>query len=158
MTIVDFIPKDNEYYRKIYEPQGNGVCGVALLAVLTKSTLKNVLRTWGGIGGYRGYTGLSELKIMLKKLGFNFKLHRGNKAKNFKLYEDKTHICRVQWLGKEGGEYHGYKCFHDACSQSHWILIIGDMFYCNSGGWSELRWLPEYLENGYITSYLEVSK
>ena len=25
-------------------------------------------------------------------------------------------------------------------------------------GWMELRWLPEYLEKGYITSYLEIYK
>jgi len=30
------------------------------------------------------------------------------------------------------------------------------MVYCNGQGWFEIKWLPEYLEKGYITSYLEV--
>ncbi len=155
MTKEPYEPKDNEHYKKFYEPKGKGVCGVDVLAVLTKSSLKQILRIWKN---YAGYTYLLELKIMLKKLGYNYILKRGNKRKDFPYLENKINICRVQWVGKEGGKYHGYKCWHDACLKTHWILIEGDMFYCNDGGWSELRWLPEYLENGYITSYLEINK
>ncbi len=148
-------PKDNQKYIDIYEPQGNGVCGVAILAVLTRTTLKNILKIWKN---YIGYTSHSELKIMLRKLGYNYKQKQGHKSKTFLYLEDKINICRVQWIGKDGGKYHGYNCWHDACSNTHWILIQGDMFYCNGTGWAELRWLPEYLEEGYITSYLEINK
>ncbi len=148
-------PKDNEYYKKIYEPQGNGVCGVAILAVLTRSSLKQILRIWKN---YIGYTSHSELKRMLKILGYDYKQKQGHKGKTFPYLENKIHICRIQWVGKEGGKYHGYKSWHEACSNTHWILIEADMFYCNGDGWAELRWLPEYLEEGYITSYLEITK
>ena len=151
-----FEPLDNQEYRDIYEPQGRGICGISCLAVICKCSCKEILGKWGD---YRGFTPNRELRSFLEKEGYIIKVFRGNKRKDFPYFEDKIYLCRVQWLGDEGGEFHGYSNWHDATCNTHLIVVDGTKVYCNAQGWFNLELLPQYLgDEGYITSFFEVQK
>ncbi len=148
------VPADNERYRKLYESTGRGVCGPAVMAVLLR---KNIVSILAKLPDYKGYMPLRELqKHLLSVYGIKTKWKNNHKKKSFPSLEKRA-IARVQWVGKEG-KYHGYKYFTEASRHTHFILIDHDRYFCNNGEWSEMRWLPEYLEAGYITSYLEIIK
>ena len=147
-----FEPLDNKKYRNIYEPQGKGICGIATLAVILKCSIAHILKKWGD---YEGYVLNGKLRTFLENEGYEVKMLRGNKRKDFPI-ENKLHLCRVQWIGQGGGRFHGYSNWHDASCHTHLIVIDKDMVYCNDEGWFEISRLPEYLKKGYITSYLEI--
>lgn len=148
-----FIPKDNEYYRKIYEPKGKGICGISVLAVLLKKSCREILEE---IGDYKGYIGFRVLRKFLEKNNFKFKQKKGNCSKSIYITPNRKLICRVQWVGKDKGKYHGYTSWREATCNTHYIIIEDDFVFCNAEGWFEIKFLKKYLEEGYITSYLEV--
>lgn len=125
-----FEPEDNQKYRDIYEPQGKGICGIAALAVIQKCSITSILKKWGD---YEGYAPNKKLRAFLEKEGYKVKMFRGNKRKDFPIKEE-MHLCRVQWVGQEGGKFHGYSNWHDATCNTHLIVIEGDMVYCNGQG------------------------
>ena len=152
----DFVPKDNEYYRKFYEKLKKGSCGIACVAVFFKKNIKNVLKE--DFPNYKGCMNLRSLHSHLILKGFKCKWKNNHRKKTINLLDDKIAFARIQWVGKGRGKFHGYTSWHEASCNTHFILIDADRWFTNDGGWSEVRWLPEYLERGYITSYLEISK
>ncbi len=151
------IPKDNEAYRQIYEPQGRGVCGISVLAVLFKTNLKNIFDELKY--EYKGYFGVKEMRDFLDRKGIKTKQKRGNKG--YEIPKDvKTAMVRIQWKGKDGGDFHGYDSWYEASCHTHYILLIENYYFCNGSGFFKIEQLKDYLEegDGYITSYLEIRK
>lgn len=151
-----FIPEDNEYYRKIYEPQRKGICGIAILGVLLNKNCTQILEEWGD---YDGSVRDKDMRNFLENYGFIVKKRNGNKSRNIIFNKEKKQICSIQWVGKDGGKYHGHRCWTDASKNRHFILVIKDYFFCNANGWQPIQYLSKYLQfrNGYITSYLEIT-
>ncbi|HDZ25570.1 hypothetical protein LCGC14_1192060 [marine sediment metagenome] len=154
--IDDFIPEDNEYYRKFYEKQKKGSCGIACVAVYFHKNIKDVLRV--DFPNYKGHMSIRDLhSLLILKYGLQCKWRNNHCKKTINLPPNKSAFARIQWVGK-GGKFHGYSSWHEASCNTHFILIDADRFFTNDGGWAEIRWLPEYLEPGYITSYIEVPR
>lgn len=150
------VPKDNDDIRKEYEDGGMGTCGPAVIAVLTRSKVSDIISLWPV---YNGYALLTEMRYMLKKLRFNHKLHNGYKSTTFPVLKGK-YILRIQWQGKTGGQYRGYDSWHEAACNTHYVLVDNDKVFCNEMGIFKIDMFRKYLADGdgYITSYLEVWK
>ena len=164
-ALLQFIPPDNDYYRREYESKEKGICGLAVLAVLFRTTIDEILDAYQVFlkKEYPSYLSLKDLRAFLSHHGYKTMMKNGHKAKTFPLpEEDGTTIARIQWEGSDGGKYHGYRSWQEATCNTHWVLIMeheGTAFvFCNGEGWfnnHDYRY-REYLKPGYITSYLEV--
>jgi hypothetical protein len=148
-----YVPPDNQRLRDTFEANGGGICGVAVLAALKRTTVSDILQDWKD---YPGHAPMKDMRRMLNKYGYNVVQRNGRKARNINLPPDTVAICRVQWLGGDGGSFHGYNSWVEASRNTHCILIEGSQVYCNVEGWFPKSKLPGYLKEGYITSYLEV--
>ena len=151
-----YVPSDNILYRNIYEAHGGGTCGLACLAVLLRTTIKEMLRQYHDFHGFSDY---KEVKRILVAHGYEIKQKGGKKATSLALPQGVVAIVRIQWLGKDNGKFHGYKFWIEANKNTHYIYVEGEYFYCNANGWNKLSELSTYLSakpKGYITSYLEV--
>lgn len=161
MREILYVPEDLEKYRKLYEPKGKGVCGIACLSVILGKSLATILDEWNEeIGPYDGHTRNRDLRKFLEYKGFKVKQRGLRKGLNISLRPNTLALCRVQWKGTEGGDFHGYKLWIDATRNTH-LIVVSDLYiFCNSVGWFNRAKLLDYLQsgNGYLTSYLEIDK
>lgn len=156
-----YVPRDNDSTRELYEREGLGVCGPAVIATLTKKKVGTIIDDY--IEHYKGHQTFRNIKEILKLLGINFKQKNGHKVKEFPLPKTEYSIVRVQWLGKGNlDKYHGWNYWVEATQNTHYILIrkIGKkrFCFCNAIGWFFInnQTTRDYLEEGYITSYLDI--
>lgn len=164
-----FIPPDNDKLRAAWEntPKHGGTCGPASIAALERTTVHAVIDSWAGRTareGWRGFSPMKEIKATLEKLGYSVAIKGGRKSKVFPTPQTDVAIVRVQWLKDDGTTYPWF----EAPKYSHYVLMQryqdGEDWYifCNGEDWGWFgahgRDAIEYLEHGYVSSYLEVKK
>lgn len=148
--MTNYEPKDNKELREQYEPDG-GVCGPACIAVMQHMTVAEVIEKWPV--PYPGHSQVRHLKEAARRCGLKLKQRGAGKSDD--VPADYA-IARVQWLGPHQSEWHGWTSFWEATCNTHFIVMQGKKVWCNSDGWFDRSRLPKYLEDGYITSYMEV--
>lgn len=154
-------PSDNQEMTEKYLKDKGGVCGQCCIAVIERSSVKDVLENWQDMGlEWKGWSGWKQLKQYLEKRSYKVKLKRMNNLGSF-IY-DNYYILRVQWLGeKENQEkpFYGWGHWTEASAHTHFIIVHQGQIFCNETGWFYYHKLTNYLNenNGVITSAMEVS-
>ena len=177
-----FVPPDNDALREKWadSPQHGGTCGVSCIAALERTSVQSVIDRWAG-ESWPGYSPMRGMVSTLKALGYSVERRRGMKAKEFplsqKVLEGGAAIVRIQWLDDDGKDYSG---FMERARHTHYVLMQefpesnildgsgktihvdqGVYVFCNGeAGWFKAygRYALRYLQPGYVSSYLEVSK
>lgn len=155
-----FIPLDNEIQknRAMLEEHYWGVCGAAVIAVLEKKTIDEILDAWIGEKGYKGYAPMKEMKLNLEKYGYKPIRFNGKKSKEFPEPNSEKAIVRIQWLKPDGTEYY----WAAATPNTHYVLmqkLDGKWWiFCNSHLWFEKNSQAaiDYLKFGYVSSYFVI--
>lgn len=101
------------------------------------------------------------MQATLEAMGYSVKRVRGGRAKQFPtISPDRAAIVRIQWLDKDGKEFPWF----EAARHTHYVLLKwfdGDAYvFCNSVGWFPAYgvYALNYLKQGYVSSFIEVSK
>lgn len=151
-----FIPHDNEYYRDFYESQGKGSCGLSILAVIFRKSIKEILDGWKDYKGHapvqelRRFLEINCLKIKKKNIIESYDILKSNNARA---------IFRIQWLGNKEGKFHGWDSWFEATSNTHYLYLENNYLFCNVDLWFPKENLYHYLgNNGIITSSLEIEE
>lgn len=148
---MKYEPEDNQTLRLQYESEGKGTCGPAVIAVITRKTVRSVLDDWGI---YPGHATVKEMRRVLRKNHIIVRQKPGKRAKEFK--GDKA-VLRIQWVGPGDVEqFHGHDSWHEATNNTHWLYVEDGMVFCNDAGWFPKSDLKKYLRSGYITTYYEI--
>ena len=167
-----FVPSDIESSK--LRPDGKGywgVCGPSVIAVLTRTMVKEAITDWAGV--FKGYAPMKEVQATLEELGYTVVRKKGNKARMFPEPTTDVAIIRVQWLKEDGTEFY----WAAQTPNTHWVIMqkinsdkstnsygeISDdgewWIFCNGQLWfkKDSEQGKEYLKRGYVSSYLEIS-
>ena len=154
------IPSDCREMTESMRVIKGGICGQSCLAVIEKSSIKNILMNWKKVGlDFKGYSGWKQLREYLKKRGYEVKQKR---SKDLKFLFEKFYILRIQWIGegeKKEKPFYGYGHWAEASAYTHFIVVKGNEFFCNEYGLFNIDKLGHYLSNynAVITSALEIN-
>lgn len=154
-----YIPSDNDQLTKRFEAEGKGICGISCLAIIEKREVKNTLKDFDLMFGFKGYANVKELKEYLKRKGY---IVKSINKKGYKDFSKGCYIARIQWLGdglKQDQPFYGWGHWSEASAHTHFIVIKEGIFFCNGENrWYTIPNLNKYLEEskGILTSYLEV--
>lgn len=153
-------PKDNDFMTDKYKIERGGICGQACLAIIEKSSIKEVMDNWKKLNmEFKGYSGWKQLREYLKKRGFTVKLKRMDNLGEFSW--KKFYLLRVQWIGegkKKEKPFYGWGHWCEASAYTHFIVYHKGKVFCNETGWFDYHGLNKYLENAVATSAMEIYK
>jgi len=153
-TETRYIPQD---YKELEE---EGTCGESCIVILTKAPSVEGQANYQNQQYGHLWTNVGEMEEMLEMLHFETKRKRGNKAKSLPIPSTKEALIFIQWLDDEGKEYY----WAEAQTHTHWILMQkeedGIWIWDNAFGWlKKEEWEKDGgLDNGYIRSYLELTR
>lgn len=158
---MQFTPPDNKEVTKKYLDQGEGICGKACLAVITRNSIRSVIDQWKiQFGEFKAWSGWKQLRQYLEAHGFTVKQINILAGYNPK----KSYIARIQWLGngnRREKPFYGWNHWTEATSHTHFVVVENFKFFCNETGWGDFpNGFQDYLKGnmGQVTSYMEVSK
>lgn len=128
---------------------GKGTCGPCAIAAATNKRIQQIIDGWDD--GYKGTAGVREVERELKKYGFVTVFKQGRKAK--KLVMPNGYLAALAFI-----QCKEYKSYIERQKHTHWIFLVmydGDLqVFCNRDGWFSAATKPEYLNEGYIRSFL----
>ena len=159
--MLKYIPPDNQEQTQRFIEDGKGVCGISCLAVIEERKVKDSLKDFDSIFGFKGYANVRDLRKYLQEKGYKVKSVNKDGYKDF---SKGRYIARIQWIGqgkKREQPFYGWNHWTEASSHTHFIVIKEGMFFCNEENkWQSLPRLHKYLAegNGIMTSYLEVKE
>ena len=141
-----------------YLGEGKGICGQSCLAVIERTSIKEILENWEDMGiEFKGYSGWKQLKEYLDRRGWNPKLLRMNNLGTFK--PKNFYLLRVQWIGdgeKQDKPFYGWGHWSQASANTHFIIVHQGKIFCNETGWFDTNKLEGYLGNAVVTSAMKV--
>ena len=159
---MDYTPTDCKSMTEQYRIDGGGICGQSCLAVIERTTIKNILNNWKKMGiEFKGWSGWNQLRKYLEKRGFIVRQLRKDNLNI--LNPNYFYIGRVQWIGnRENKEkpFYGWDHWSKASANTHFIVFHKGKFFCNE----ENKWINNYnIENylnkeGIVTSLLELKR
>lgn len=151
------IPSDTKAMTEKYSVDKGGICGQACLAVIEKSTIREVMFNWASLKmEFKGWSGWKQLREYLEKRGHKVKLRK----KEIEFEEDAFYILRVQWLGEKDNKekpFYGWGHWTEASAHTHFIVVNNGEVFCNEDGIFKVKFLNGYLaEEAVVTSVMEV--
>lgn len=137
-----------------------GNCGLYAIGVITGILWRTVLIDWSlaGLGHYKGYAPLREIRAMLKFYGIEHKFASAHGSRKFDLAGHKAAIARIQWLPQGDDPDRFWDSWQEAQQHTHYVAVIEkDGKTMTNDTLRELIPAEQYdLPDGIITSYLYI--
>lgn len=142
-----------------------GICGPHSIGAVTGIPYQTVILDWfvSGLGYYKGYAPLREIRAMLNFYDFKHKFASAHGSKSFELPEQYSQaIARIQWLPDGDDEGQMWDSWQQAQQHTHYVALkrIGNRLQVNCDGQGLFEANESnnkvYLDHGIITSYLYI--
>ena len=142
-----------------------GICGPHSIGAVVGILHQTVILDWfaSGLGHYKGYAPLREIKAMLDFYGINYIVKRAHGSKVFEMpAEYDQAIARIQWLPDGDDEGQMWDSWQQAQQHTHYVALkrIGNRVQVNCDGQglfeANEQNCKNYLDTGEITSYLYI--
>lgn len=140
-----------------------GNCGPYAIGAITGILWQTVLIDWSlaGLGHYKGYAPLREIRDMLEFYGIKHKFASARGSRVFALPEGYDQaIARIQWLPQGDDPDRFWDSWQEAQQHTHYVAVkrTPDGLLTNDTLEGVIRAEKYPLDDGIITSYLLIEK